>query len=309
MLIGGLSTRSTGFSWLHSGLPFHRRSTRRYRGAAVAAACGGGGRHFVGGVVGANGGGSVRDTSFSGGVGGTNFGVCSTHFGGRGGRNGSNIGGGRGRYRSFKKYQKEELRFDETHVVGQEVAHHVPEEAPFFVDSEMDIAISVPKLLTKVGTSVTPAVNRPVGMVADDMPCPRGVVASCKVYARMDTGVPVPVPPLPFSSNHDVFDIVYFTSAFRDAVASMRVACDNTHPELWILGWEKYLERHVRHGSRSASPQATSITRWSLTLLAREVVCCTPDNLVPRCSSMSFVGCLGAYVGPRLQLLCRPCRI
>ena len=56
-----------------------------------------------------------------------------------------------------------------------------------------------------------------------------------------------------------MYELVQFTSALRDAVSSLRVACDDLHPYLWTKGWEKWLERHVLRAVRLASPQASSI--------------------------------------------------
>ncbi|CAN0568528.1 unnamed protein product, partial [Laminaria digitata] len=46
-------------------------------------------------------------------------------------------------------------------------------------------------------------------------------------YARFDTGVLIAVPGIPFSSDHNVPDLVNFTSAMRNAVEGVRVACDD----------------------------------------------------------------------------------
>ena len=80
--------------------------------------------------------------------------------------------------------------------------------------------------------------------------------ATQRAYARLDTGVLMPFPHLPFASDHNVSELVQFTSALRDAASSLRVACDDPHPYLWTKGWETCLERHVLRAVRSASPQA-----------------------------------------------------
>ena len=74
--------------------------------------------------------------------------------------------------------------------------------------------------------------------------------------ARLDTSVLIAVPNIPFSSDHNVSDLVHFTSALRNAVESVRVACDDTHSIAWTRGWEKVLERHILRSVRTASPQA-----------------------------------------------------
>ena len=84
--------------------------------------------------------------------------------------------------------------------------------------------------------------------------------ATQRAYARLDTWVFMPTPHLHFASDHNVSELVQFTSALRDAASSLRVACDDPHPYLWIKGWEKCLERHVLRAVRSASPQSPAIT-------------------------------------------------
>ena len=83
--------------------------------------------------------------------------------------------------------------------------------------------------------------------------------ATQRAYARLDTGVLMPIPHLPFASDHNVSELVQFTSALRDAASSLRLACDNPHPYIWTKGWEKCLKRHVLRAVRSASPQAPAI--------------------------------------------------
>ena len=69
----------------------------------------------------------------------------------------------------------------------------------------------------------------------------------------------MPLPSLPFASDHNVSELVQFTSAMRDAASSLRIACDDPHPIEWIRGWDKCLERHVMRAVRSASPQAPAL--------------------------------------------------
>lgn len=88
----------------------------------------------------------------------------------------------------------------------------------------------------------TPAVSRHVGVVDYDLPSPRRIASAYKAYAGMDTDVLMPVPALYFPSDHDVPDLVHFTSALRDVITSMRVACDDTHPVVWRMGWGEMSE-------------------------------------------------------------------
>ena len=76
---------------------------------------------------------------------------------------------------------------------------------------------------------------------------------------RMDTGVLMPIPQLPFANDRNVSNLVEFTSAVRDVVASLRVAYDDPHSYLWTRGWEKCLERHVLRAVRSTAPQASTL--------------------------------------------------
>ena len=66
-----------------------------------------------------------------------------------------------------------------------------------------------------------------------------------RAMARLDTSVPIAVPSIPFSSDHNVSDLVHFTSALRNAVESARVACDDTQSVDWTRGWGKVLECHI----------------------------------------------------------------
>ena len=93
-------------------------------------------------------------------------------------------------------------------------------------------------------------------MPLQDEPSPRSRVGTQKAHARMDTSVLMPIPQLPFSTDHSVSELVQFISALRDAVSSQRITVDGPHPYLWTRGWEKCLERHVLRAVRPTSPQA-----------------------------------------------------
>ena len=69
----------------------------------------------------------------------------------------------------------------------------------------------------------------------------------------------MPIPQRPFATDKNVSELIQFTSALRDAVSSLRVACDDPHPYVWTRGWEKCLEQHVLRALRPTSPQAPSI--------------------------------------------------
>ena len=73
----------------------------------------------------------------------------------------------------------------------------------------------------------------------DDLPSLEQRTATRKAYACMDTRVLMPIPPIPFSSTNNVSDLVQLTLALRDAVSSLRLACDDFHPLSWTEGWEK----------------------------------------------------------------------
>ena len=47
--------------------------------------------------------------------------------------------------------------------------------------------------------------------------------------------------------------LVQFTSALRNAVSSLRVACNDPHRYQWTRGWGKCLEQHVLRAARSSS--------------------------------------------------------
>ena len=86
-----------------------------------------------------------------------------------------------------------------------------------------------------------PIVAPPVvqNQLNDDLPSLEHRTATRKAYAPMDTRVLMPIPPIPFSYTKNVFDLVQFTLALRDAVSSLRLACDDFHPRSWTKGWEK----------------------------------------------------------------------
>ena len=92
-----------------------------------------------------------------------------------------------------------------------------------------------------------------------DKPRSRSRAATQTAYARMDTSVLMPIPQFLPQITLYMYELVQFTSALRDAVSSLRVACDDLHPYLWTKGWEKWLERHVLRAVRPASSQLSSI--------------------------------------------------
>ena len=60
-----------------------------------------------------------------------------------------------------------------------------------------------------------------------------------RAYARFDNNVLIALPSIPFSFDHNVPELVHFTSALRNAIESVRVACDDTESVAWTRGWEK----------------------------------------------------------------------
>ena len=105
---------------------------------------------------------------------------------------------------------------------------------------EVSVSAAVPLVTPNTQPSLQPPI---VNVPVNGIPSPRRVSATRKAYARLDTGVLMPIPPIPFATDHNVSDLVQFTSASRDAVSSLRVACDDTHPYLWTVGWEKCTPR------------------------------------------------------------------
>ena len=99
----------------------------------------------------------------------------------------------------------------------------------------------------------------PIPNKLPDEPSPRSRAATQKAYARIDSSVLMPIRQLPFATDHNVAELVQFTSALRDAVSSLRTACDDPRPYVWTRGWEKCLERHVLRAVRPTSPQAPSV--------------------------------------------------
>ena len=75
-----------------------------------------------------------------------------------------------------------------------------------------------------------------VGAQGHNILSPRRRTAIQKAYACMDTGILMLILLLPFASDHNVSESVRFTSALRDVVSSLRVACDYSHPYLWTKG-------------------------------------------------------------------------
>lgn len=67
-----------------------------------------------------------------------------------------------------------------------------------------------------------------------------------RAYVRYYPAVLIPIPRLPLSSVHDVSELGQYTSALRDAVGSIRFACDDTHRHVRTQPWEKVLESYVQ---------------------------------------------------------------
>ena len=61
-----------------------------------------------------------------------------------------------------------------------------------------------------------------------------------RAYARFDTNVLIALPCILFLSDHNVPELVHLTSALRNAIESVRVACDDTESVPWARGWEKF---------------------------------------------------------------------
>ena len=127
---------------------------------------------------------------------------------------------------------------------------------------------SQPPFVASLGTGFAPPAPavQPVVYASDpipnqltDEPSPRSRAVTQKAYARMDTSVLMPISQLPFATDHNVSELVQFTSALRDAVSSLRIACDDPHPYVWTRGWEKCLDRHVLRAVRPTSLQAPSV--------------------------------------------------
>ena len=106
-----------------------------------------------------------------------------------------------------------------------------------------------------------PIVASPVvqNLLDDDLPRLEQRTATRKTYARVDTRVLMPIPPIPFSSTNNVFDLVKFTSALRDAVCSLRIACDDFHPLSWTKILKVCIERHVLRAVRPTASQVSAL--------------------------------------------------
>ena len=143
-------------------------------------------------------------------------------------------------------------------------------------------------------------------MPLQDEPSPRSRVATQKAHARMDTSVLMPIPQLPFSTDHSVSELVQFISALRDAVSSQRIACDDPHPYLWTRGWEKCLERHVLRAVRPTSPQAPSIKSMIADPFAKRSRLQAEGRGGPDVLQYALCALALAVLHPRLS--CRLCR-
>lgn len=70
---------------------------------------------------------------------------------------------------------------------------------------------------------VSSAVSLHVDMVDNDLLSPRQIASAYQAYARIYTGVLMPLPTLPYSYDHDVSNLVHFMSALRGAATI--IAC------------------------------------------------------------------------------------
>ena len=77
-----------------------------------------------------------------------------------------------------------------------------------------------------------------------------------RAYARFDTNVLIALHGILFSSDHNVPELVHFTSALQNVVESLRVSCDDTESVAWTRGSEKVLERHVLRSMSASCAQA-----------------------------------------------------
>ena len=113
--------------------------------------------------------------------------------------------------------------------------------------------------------------------------------ANQRAYARLDTGVLMPILHWPFASDLNVSILLQFTSALRDAASTLRLACDDVHPYIWTKGWEKCLERHVLRAVRSASPHAPAIKSMIVDAFSQGERLQKEDRLGPESYSTLFV--------------------
>lgn len=121
-------------------------------------------------------------------------------------------------------------------------------------------AVAVPAVAPAVAvTAVAPVVQPVPNPLIDDVPSPRRRAEIGRLYARFDTRVLMPVPLIPFTHDHNGTDLVHFTTAINDAVISLRVACEDSHPVLWTPGWEMCLQRHILRSIRTNAPQVSDV--------------------------------------------------
>ena len=114
-----------------------------------------------------------------------------------------------------------------------------------------------------------------------------------RAYARFDTNVLIALPCIPFSSDHNVPELVHFTSALRNAIESVRVACDDTESVAWTRGWEKVLERHVLRSVRAPSAQAAPTKTLVTDGLHRAASYWMRVRTVRKCLITFYVRCVG----------------
>ena len=135
-----------------------------------------------------------------------------------------------------------------------------PAVAPAVAVSAVASAVAVPAVAPAVAvTAVAPVVQPVPNPLIDDVPSPRRRAEIGRLYARFDTRVLMPVPLIPFTHDHNGTDLVHFTTAINDAVISLRVACEDSHPVLWTPGWEMCLQRHILRSIRTNAPQVSDV--------------------------------------------------
>ena len=164
---------------------------------------------------------------------------------------------------NFKRYEENEgVSLSDVEGSGTTFRLVAAEPAPVeftYLDTAPAVvhpAVPAPAL----ATADVPILTPPIAMDrAFDILSPKQQVAIRRAYARMDSNVPMPIPVLPFASEHYVSELVEFTSALRDAASSLRLDCDDPHPSEWTSGLNNNLERHTMRAGCVASPQAPSL--------------------------------------------------
>ena len=176
----------------------------------------------------------------------------------QGGRQGRDQEGGARRYGQKGRDTEEGTAYSAKNVLGEVTGSSLPPQIaapPSVAPAPVTVPVVAP-VSRHLNPGLPPAV---VAAPEHYVPSSTRRAAIRKAYARMDTSVLMPLPSLPFASDHNVSELVQFTSAMRDAASSLRIACDDPHPIKWIRGWDKCLERHVMRAVRSASPQAPAL--------------------------------------------------